>query len=111
MVVRLLLAVLLLGTVPALAQPTVVPDCTADVTLHEALTLDVAYHCRSSQPLSFASEGERAQPFVSNFAGGRIEAVNGLVEAQQGDQQQHDGKRPDQRAHRRRGVLEYDADH
>ena len=49
--------------------------------MHEALTLDVAYHCRSSQPLSFVPEGERAQPFLSNFAGGRIEAVNGLVEA------------------------------
>ena len=81
MLLRTLLAVLLLGTVPAFAQPVPVPDCTADVTLHEALTLDVAYHCRSSQPLSFALEGERAQPFLSNFTGGRIEAVNGLVEA------------------------------
>ncbi|HTE81037.1 MAG TPA: hypothetical protein VK634_10150 [Reyranella sp.] len=81
MLLRTLLAVLLLGTVPAFAQPVPVPDCTVDVTLHEALTLDVAYHCRSSQPLSFVPEGERAQPFLSNFAGGRIEAVNGLVEA------------------------------
>jgi len=81
MLLRTLLAVLLLGTVPAFAQSVPVPDCTVDVTLHEALTLDVAYHCRSSQPLSFAAEGERAQPFVSNFTGGRIESVNGLVEA------------------------------
>src|SRR5258707_2944557 len=81
MLLRTLLAVLLLGTVPAFAQPVLVPDCTVDVALHEALTLDVAYHCRSSQPLSFVPEGERAQPFLSNFTAGRIEAMNGLVEA------------------------------
>lgn len=81
MFLRTLLAAVLLGTVPAFAQPMPAPDCTVDVTLHEALTLDVTYRCRSSQPLSFALEGERAQPFLSNFTGGRIEAVNGLVEA------------------------------
>ncbi|CAN5426764.1 hypothetical protein BH10PSE6_BH10PSE6_45730 [soil metagenome] len=81
MVLRFLLALLLLGTVPAFAQPTQAPDCTADVILHEALTMDVVYHCRSSVPLSFVPEGERAQPFLSNFTAGRIEAVNGLVEA------------------------------
>ena len=77
MLLRTLLAVLLLGTVPAFAQPVPIPDCTADVILHEALTLGVAYHCRSNQPLSFAPEGERARPFLSNFTAGRIEAVNG----------------------------------
>jgi hypothetical protein len=85
MVVRLLLAVLLLGTVPALAQPAPAPapapDCTADVTLHEALTLDVAYHCRSSLPLSFEADGERTKAHLRDFAGGRIEAQNGMVEA------------------------------
>ena len=81
MVVRLLLAVLLLGTAPALAQPTAAPDCTADVTLHEALTLDVVYRCRSSQPLSFEADGERTAAHLRDFAGGRIEAQNGMVEA------------------------------
>jgi len=80
MLLRTLLAALLLGTVPALAQPAPAPDCTADVALHEALTIDVAYRCRSSQPLSFVPEGERARPFLSDFTGGRIEAVNGHVE-------------------------------
>jgi len=60
MLLRTLLAVLLLGTVPAFAQPVPVPDCTVDVSLHEALTLDVAYHCRSSQPLSIVSANATA---------------------------------------------------
>jgi hypothetical protein len=82
MLPRALLALLLLGTAPALAQsvPVPAPDCTVDVVLHEALTVDVAYHCRSARPLSFVPEGERAQPFLGNFTPGRIEAVNGVVE-------------------------------
>jgi hypothetical protein len=76
----LLLAVLALGTVPALAQPVPVPDCTVDATLHETLTIDVAYRCRSNQPLSFLPEGERAQPFLGDFTPGRVESVNGMVE-------------------------------
>lgn len=81
MLLRFLLAVLLLGTVPAFAQPVAVPDCTADVTVREALTLDVVYRCRASQPLSFEFDGERPAPYLRDFAGGRIEPVNGLVEA------------------------------
>ncbi|MCW5733383.1 MAG: hypothetical protein KIS73_04630 [Enhydrobacter sp.] len=81
MLLRILLAVLLLGTRSAIAQPVPVPDCTADVALHESLTIDVVYRCRSSQPLSFVPEHERAQPFLGNFTVGPIAAVNGLVEA------------------------------
>lgn len=81
MLLRTLLAVLLLGTMPAFAQPAPVPDCTVDVTLYESLTLDVAYRCRSSQPLSFVPERERAQAFLTKVPAGPIEAVNGLVEA------------------------------
>lgn len=81
MLLRLLLAVLLLGTAPAWAQPASAPDCTADVTLHEALTLDVVYRCRSNQPLSFEADGERTKAYVREFTGGRIEAQNGMVEA------------------------------
>jgi hypothetical protein len=81
MLLRLLLAVLLLGTVPAGAQPAPAPDCTADVTLHEALTLDVVYRCRSKLPLSFEADGERTRAHLREFTGGRIEAQNGMVEA------------------------------
>jgi hypothetical protein len=79
MVLRVLL-VLLLGTVPAWAQPTSVPDCTANVTVREDLSLDIAYHCRASQPLSFEPAGERSAQYLRDFAAGRIDPVNGLVE-------------------------------
>ena len=62
------LAILLLGTVPAFAQPVQVPDCTADVTVHEQLSLDVVYRCRSTQPLSFEPVGERTTPIHARGA-------------------------------------------
>jgi len=75
------LAILLLGTAAAAAQPVPAPDCTADVTLHEQLSLDVVYRCRSPQALSFEPVGERTAQFLQDGPAGRIEAVNGLVEA------------------------------
>ena len=54
MVVRLLLlAVLLLGTVPAVAQPTAAPDCTADVTLLHAPLGDRRGNLHLEQPFVF----------------------------------------------------------
>ena len=74
------LLVLLLGTAPAWAQPTQVPDCTADVAVHDDLSLDVAYRCRASQPLSFEPMGERPTPYLRDFKSGRVDPVNGVVE-------------------------------
>jgi hypothetical protein len=74
------LAVLLLAATSALAQAAV-PDCTADVAVDPQLTLDVVYRCRSPQALSFEPVGERSAQYLRDFAGGRIEPVNGLVEA------------------------------
>ena len=75
------LAILLLGTVPAFAQPVQVPDCTADVTVHEQLSLDVVYRCRSAQALSFEPAGERTMQYTREAPSGRVDSVNGLVEA------------------------------
>jgi hypothetical protein len=75
------LLVLLLGTATALAQPAPVPDCTADVTVHDDLALDVVYRCRAGQPLSFEQVGERMAHYLRDAPGGRIEPVNGTVEA------------------------------
>ena len=80
MLVRSLLAMLLFAT-PAFAQATEAPDCTADVTVHEALTLDVVYRCRSTTPLSFESTGESMTPHLRDFTGGHFEAASGVVEA------------------------------
>jgi hypothetical protein len=79
MVLRILL-VLLLGTATAWAQSTPVPECTADVTVHDDLSLDVVYRCRASQPLSFEPMGERPAPYLRDFTAGRVDPVNGLVE-------------------------------
>jgi len=73
-------AILLLGTVPAFAQPVQVPDCTADVTVHEQLSLDVVYRCRSAQALSFEPAGERTMQYTREAPSGRVDSVNGLVE-------------------------------
>jgi hypothetical protein len=78
---RRTLAILLLGTAPAFAQPVQVPDCTADVTVHEQLALDVVYRCRSDQPISFEPDSERTAQYARDAPGGRIAPVNGLVEA------------------------------
>src|SRR4051812_17920624 len=75
------LAILLFGTVPAFAQPAQVPDCTADVTVHESLALDVVYRCRSDQPISFEPDSERTAQYARDAPSGRIAPVNGLVEA------------------------------
>ena len=64
------LAILLLGTVPALAQPVQVPDCTADVTVHEQLSLDVVYRCRSTQALSFEPAGDRTTQYTREAPSG-----------------------------------------
>jgi hypothetical protein len=74
------LAILLLGTVPALAQPVQVPDCTADVTVHEQLSLDVVYRCRSTQALSFEPVSDRTTQYTREAPSGRIDPANGLVE-------------------------------
>lgn len=81
MAFRLLTALLLLVPIVARAEPVAVPDCTADVTVHEALTLNVVYRCRSGQPLSFEPVGEQTGAYLRDFAGGRIDPTNGLVEA------------------------------
>ena len=83
MVLRALL-LLLLGTATAFAQPIAAPDCTADVTVHDTLALDVVYRCRSTQALSFESTGERSTPYRRGPAASRIEPVNGLVEMRYG---------------------------
>ena len=77
---RRTLAILLLGTAPAFAQPVQVPDCTADVTVHEQLALDVVYRCRSDQPISFEPDSERTAQYARDAPSGRIAPVNGLVE-------------------------------
>ena len=78
--VRRALLLLLLAT-SALAQPVQAPDCTVDATMSEQLALEVVYRCRASQPLSFEPTGERMAHYVQGLASGRIEPVNGLVEA------------------------------
>ena len=75
------LAILLFGTVPALAQPVQVPDCTADVTVREQLSLDVVYRCRSTQALSFEPVSDHTTQYTREAPSGRIDPVNGLVEA------------------------------
>jgi len=75
------LLVLLLGTATALAQPVPVPDCTADVAVHDDLALDIVYRCRAGQPLSFEPVGERMAQYLRDAPGGRIDPVNGMVEA------------------------------
>ncbi|MBV8186605.1 MAG: hypothetical protein JO339_05145 [Alphaproteobacteria bacterium] len=62
---------------PALAQPTVVPDCAVAVALGSDLEADVTYRCRSPTSLTFQA-GDRAGPFV---AGLKVETANGLTEA------------------------------
>ena len=80
MVLRFLLA-LLLATAPAFAQPQQVPDCTVDVAVSAQLALDIVYRCRASGPLSFEPAGERTAPYVREAPAGRLDPVNGLVEA------------------------------
>lgn len=82
MLLRALLLVLL-GTAGAFAQAAAVPDCTADVTVHETLALDIVYRCRATQALSFEPAGERSTRFVRGQSG-RVEPVNGLVEMRYG---------------------------
>lgn len=70
----------LLATSPAFAQPVAVPDCTADAVLSESegLKLDVTYHCRASQPLSFQPTEDRAAQHVSDL---KVEQRDGVAEA------------------------------
>ena len=74
------LAILLIGTTSALAQPVPVADCTADVTVHEPLALDVVYRCRNDQPISFESAGGRAAQYMRDAPSTRIAPVNGVAE-------------------------------
>src|SRR5580698_5793064 len=74
------LAILLIGTAPALAQPVPVADCTADVTVHEPLALDVLYRCHNDQPISFESAGGRAAQYMRDAPSARIAPVNGIAE-------------------------------
>jgi hypothetical protein len=77
---RTLLAALALA-VPAWAQPIAVPDCTVDVTVGKDLKLDVVYRCRSTTALSFAPDDQEVAAHVSGSGGGKVEPVNGIVEA------------------------------
>ncbi|MFO1534031.1 MAG: alanine--tRNA ligase-related protein, partial [Thermoplasmatota archaeon] len=58
-----------------------VPDCTADVTMGKDLELEVVYRCRSTGALSFEPDDPKVAAHVRDFAGGKVEPVNGLVEA------------------------------
>ncbi len=80
-------------SVPALAQPTVVPDCTADVAVSAGPKLDVTYRCRSSQPITFVADDDTVAAHVQDLRDGanapvqaagegwEIAPVNGLAEA------------------------------
>jgi len=70
----------LLSAAPALAQPVPVADCTADVTVHEPLALDVLYRCHNDQPISFESAGGRAAQYMRDAPSARIAPVNGIAE-------------------------------
>ena len=65
---------LLLGTGPAVAQPVPVrglqPTIVIAAARTSALTFDVAYHCRSSQPLSFVPEASGRSPSSATSPGG-----------------------------------------
>ena len=75
------LLLLLLGAATAHAQPIPAPDCTADVAVSEQLELDVVYRCRASQPLAFESVSDRSTADLRDPPRGRLEPINGVVEA------------------------------
>src|SRR5260370_640205 len=77
---RTLFATVMLA-LPAWAQPVAAPDCTVDVTVGQNLKLEVVYRCRSTTALSFEPDDQQVAAQVSGFAGGKIEPVNGLLEA------------------------------
>jgi hypothetical protein len=76
---RTLIAALLAST-PSFAQPAVAPDCTVDGSLAESdgLKLEIAYRCRSTQPLTFQPGEDRASPYVSDL---KVEQKDGVAEA------------------------------
>ncbi len=74
------LVILLLGTMPALAQPVPAPDCTADVTVHEQLSLDIVYRCHATHPLSFEPAGDGAVQYTHDAPDGPLDPVGGLIE-------------------------------
>jgi hypothetical protein len=80
MFLRAFLATIVLA-LPAWAQPIAVPDCTVDVTVGKDLKLDVVYRCRSTTALSFAPDDEEVAAHVSGNGRGKVEPVNGIVEA------------------------------
>ena len=87
-------ALLLPVAPPAFAQPTVAPDCTADVdlTADRGLTVAVDYRCRSTSPVTFSAASDAAAGHVMTLTDGagrsiqrsgaawRAEPANGAVE-------------------------------
>ena len=87
-------ALLLPVAPPAFAQPTVAPDCTADVdlTADRGLTVAVDYRCRSTAPVTFSAASDAAAGHVMTLTDGagrsiqrsgaawRAEPANGAVE-------------------------------
>ncbi len=80
MFLRAFLATVVL-VLPAWAQPIAVPDCTVDVTVGKDLKLDIVYRCRSTTALTFAPDDQEVAAHVSGNGGGKVEPVNGIVEA------------------------------
>ncbi len=64
-----------------MAQGVTTPDCTADVTVARDLKLDVVYRCRSTAALTFAPDDQEVASHVLGPSVGKVEPVNGLVEA------------------------------
>ncbi|MDI1284008.1 MAG: hypothetical protein PSV46_06415, partial [Reyranella sp.] len=91
----LVVALLVLVSASALAQPVPAPDCTVDGTLTESggLKLDIVYRCRSTEALTFQADGDLMVSKVLSFRDGagtaqpiapggwRVEPVKGVVEA------------------------------
>src|SRR5258708_20506565 len=80
MFLRAFLATIVMA-LPAWAQPIAVPDCTVDVTVGKDLKLDIVYRCRSTTALTFAPDDQEVAAHVSGNGGGKVEPVNGIVEA------------------------------
>jgi hypothetical protein len=84
MVLRTFLAAMAL-TLPAWtqagAQGVAAPDCTVDVTVATTLKLDIVYRCRSTTALTFVPDDQEIAAQVSGFSSGKVEPVNGIVEA------------------------------
>jgi hypothetical protein len=83
-------------SVPALAQPIIVPDCTVDVGVTAGPQLDVTYRCRSTAAITFTADDAAVTAHVRDLRDGAghavtasvdgwvIQPVNGLAEARYG---------------------------